>query len=394
MDIGATGGLARATIAYLAGFISGFLGGLFPGLHSNTIISVLSSLGLDATTLSVMIVSLYPAHLVSSFLPSIFFGIPESGTAAAVLPGQRMVMAGGGIVALKTILLSCVASALICAAVFQISLAAYPLAYAVLSGFVGPILLAVSALLLARCKNPLLAALVFALSGVLGKLSFSLEMPDPFLPLFSGMFAIAAILCYRPGSVPRQEDGGADVGAVKYAALGVLLGFGSDLLPGIGSPSQVASFATMFLPLGTLQYLATISSISISQAMFSFSTASSIGKSRVGATAWLSETADISKDLWLILPMFVIGIALAVALAYAIRKKAAKIASLDFAKMNAVLAAYLLAIVFIIDGLPGIAILALSSALGYITLMLGVERTNLMGAIIVPTLLLLFRIFI
>jgi putative membrane protein len=256
------------------------------------------------------------------------------------------------------------------------------------------ILLAISLVLLARSRKPHLAALAFTASGILGHFSFDSGMADPFLPLFSGMFAMAAIANYRKSAVPEQQDGPADFSPLRFAALGVLLGFAADLIPGVGSPSQVATFATLFMPLDSLAYLATISSVSVSQAVFSLSTSASIDKSRVGATAWLSESIDIGQNLPLLLALFMISMALAVLGVYAIRKRVAKIASLDFSGTNSILAAYLIAITFIIDGLQGLVILAAASALGWLTLRFGVERTNLMGGIIVPTLMLLFRIFI
>ncbi len=44
--------------------------------------------------------------------------------------------------------------------------------------------------------------------------------------------------------------------------------------------------------------------------------------------------------------------------------------------------------------LPGIHPNTLASVLGWVTIKLGVERTQLMGAVIIPTLMLLFGIFL
>lgn len=381
-------------LSFIAGFAIGFLGGLLPGLHSNTIISVLASLGFDERALSLMIISLFPAHMVSSFIPSIFFGVPESGTVVAALPGQRMVQRGEGVRALCTVLLACVLSALLSCALFNPSLGIIPPLYEAVRPHMRFILLGISAILLLRTKAPALSASVFALSGILGYFSLNCGMNDPFLPLFSGMFAMAAMEGWKRGSVPAQKDMSAGAGILPFAALGTVIGFAADLVPGVGSPSQMAVFATMLMPMDTPSYLATISSISVSQAAFSLATSASIGKSRVGATAWLSESMDIGSSLPLLLGLFVASLAGAALAAYALRLHAARLASLDFSSLRVVLAAYIVAITLIIDGWPGLAVLAASTGLGKLTLALGVERTNLMGAIIVPTLMLLFRIFI
>jgi putative membrane protein len=377
----------------IAGFATGFLGGLLPGLHSNTIISVLASLGLGGRALGLMIISLFPAHMVSSFIPSIFFGVPEAGTVVAALPGQRMVQRGEGVKALGTVLLSCILAALMSYALFLPSLSIFPIAYDAIRPHMRFVLLGISAILLLRTKSPVLSAAVFALSGILGHFSLNSDMDDPFLPLFSGMFAMAAMEGWKRGAAPAQKDMPPMTGIMPFVTIGLALGFAADLVPGVGSPSQTAVFATMLMPMDTPAYLATISSISVSQAVFSLSTAASIGKSRVGATAWLSESMDIGPSLPVLLALFVLSLALAAALAHSLRLHAARLASLDLSSLRFVLAAYIMAITLAIDGWPGLAVLAASTMLGKLTLALEVERTNLMGAIIVPTLMLLFRVF-
>jgi putative membrane protein len=380
-------------LSFLAGFISGFMSGLLPGLHSNTVIAILDSVGFDKRSMAMMIIALYPAHLISSFIPSIFFGVPEPDTAVSVLPGQRMVMRGRGISALRTVLLSSLIAAALSAALFWACLEMFPLLYGAVRDRMGFILLAVSAVFLIRSRRPAAAAAVFLSSGVLGYFTLNSGMEDPFLPLFSGSFAMAAIMNYRKGAVPPQEDAGPLGGFAAYTCIGVVLGMAADMIPGVGSPSQVATFAGIFVPVETAGYLALISAISVSQAIFSLATEASIGKSRVGATAWLSRNIQIGANLPLLLALFVLSLAMAAMIVFALRKRISGLAGLDFARFNIVLAAYIAAITVIIDGLPGLAVLAVSSALGLLALRSGAERTNLMGAIIFPTMLLLLRIF-
>jgi TctA family transporter len=113
----------------------------------------------------------------------------------------------------------------------------------------------------------------------------------------------------------------------------------------------------------------------------------------VGATAVLSKQIDISSNFLFLLLLFVLSMSIAILVVYSIRKQVAKLASLDFSKLNSILAIYLIAITWIIDGFLGVGILFVASGLGWLTLKMEVERTNLMGAIIVPTLLLLFGVF-
>ncbi|VVC03757.1 Tripartite tricarboxylate transporter TctA family protein [Candidatus Bilamarchaeum dharawalense] len=379
--------------SFCIGLLTGFVSGFFPGLHPNMIIPILSSLGIDDRTLAILIISLYPANLISSFIPSIFFGVPDGRTVVTILPGQRMVLEGKGLNALKVVLFSSIVTALLAVGVLYFSLDFFSWAYEVIRKEMSWILLAIVILLLARGKKPHFSAFVFILSGLLGKFSLGSDMVDPFLPLFSGMFTIAAILNYRRSNVPKQDDEKIEFDFGKFIIIGIVLGMLADLIPGIGSPAQMATFATIFLPINTLGYLATISSISVSQAIFSLATSASIGKSRVGAMIWLAESIDIGKNLPFLIGLFILSMAISIGGVYLIRKQAAGLAGWDFSKMNIILSLYLFAITFVIDGWFGLGVLIISAVLGWLTIKLGVERTMLMGSIIIPTLLLLFRIF-
>ncbi|MBS3067708.1 tripartite tricarboxylate transporter permease [Candidatus Micrarchaeota archaeon] len=372
------------------------MSGLIPGLHSNTIISIFSSFGLESEQLAFLIIALFPVHLIISFIPSIFFGIPEQQTVISILPGQRLVLDGKGLVALKVVLLASLLAALISIALFYPSLSFFQFVYATIRPYVGYILVIFSLIFLLRTKNPALSVFIFLLAGMLGFYSLNTKMQDSFLPLFSGMFAMAAILNYQKSKIPRQKDEKIepDSNLLKFIFLGTIAGMFADLLPGISSPSQVAIFISIFLPVNTISYLATISSISMSSAIFSFATVASINKSRVGATASLDKIFNIEQNLTLILVLFLIAIAIAVAIVYLSRKLIAKLANIDFSKFNILLALYLFIIIAVLDGVIGIIIFALASALGFLTIKIGVERTNLMGAVIVPTILLVFKIFL
>lgn len=378
---------------FIAGVFLGLLSGFIPGIHSNTVIAVLASLGFVSGDFASLIIGLFPAHLVAAFIPSIFFGIPEEGAVIAVLPGQRLVLEGKGLVALKSVLVGCVFAALLCVALFQPSLGIYELVYYSIKEHLKWIILAIVVVLMVRSKNPGLSALILLLSGALGVFALNSEMADPFLPLFSGMFAMGAILNYSARQVPKQEDGDIDPGILKYAALGVFLGMFADLLPGIGSPSQVATFATLALPLHTLGFLVTISSIAISEGLFSLATTAAIGKSRMGATAALADIVDVEANIMLLLVFALLSIAIIVGVVYLLRNRIGRLANIDFSKANIILAVYLLLISAIINGVLGLVVFVLASALGWITVKIGIERTNLMGAVIIPTLVLLFGLF-
>lgn len=380
---------------FLLGILIGILSGLVPGLHSNTVISVFASFGFGGEQLAFFIIALFPVHMIFSFIPSIFFGIPEQQTVVTVLPGQRMVLHGRGLAALKAILLASIFAVLISVSLFFLSLSFFEAAYALIRPYVGHALVLFSLVFLARTRSPVLSFFVFMLAGMLGYYSLNSKMADPFLPLFSGMFAMGAILNYKKSGTPVQKDEkiSPDPAFLRYVLVGTALGMFADLLPGISSPSQVATFLTIFLPMNTLSYLAAVSSISMGEAVFSLATSASIGKSRMGATAMLDNVFPVGQNLPLLLVLFLVSVAIAATVVYFSRNLVARLARIDFSVFNILLACYLFAIISILDGITGIAVFALASVLGFLTVRTGIERTNLMGAVILPTILLLFRIF-
>ena len=369
----------------------GLLTGLIPGLHPNTLTSVLLSLNIESPDLPFAIIAMFAVHSIIAYIPSIFLGIPDSTVVLSVLPGHRMAMKGKGLEALTVMVVSAIFAVLICITLFPVSQALYPIVFPAIQPYLFHILIIASAILVLRSRNPLGALVIFILAGIIGKQAFSLGLPDPFLPLFTGMFAMAAIFTYSNAKLPEQKlPKRIDLSLLKFAALGVFLGWIADLLPGISSPAQVAAFASIIVPFAGAAYLATIASIGVSESVFAFSTASTLDKARIGAIAEASSITPIQDALLPYLSVFIIGIAFACVLVYIFRPKIGEISKINFSIMNTMLAIYLIAIVFLIDSLPGLILFFVATALGYLCIRMNVERTILMGSIIVPTILLLF----
>ena len=373
----------------IAGILLGILTGLIPGLHSNTIGSALLGTGISGEEGAVLIIAMFAANAIFSFIPSIFLGIPDESVALSVLPGQRMVKKGRGIDALKIMCVSAFLAVLLAVALLPLSQILYPIVYSAVRPYLFYILIIASGVLLLRSRSPLRALLIFALAGALGKFALEGEMLDPFLPLFAGMFAISAMLTYKKGGIPKQKEGRIGFNVLPYVFGGVLLGWMADLLPGISTPAQMASFASILVPFGAPAYLALISAIGTSEGVFALSTASTIGKARVGAVAQAADLVNIQSNLPVLVGAFLISAAVAAVVIYFARSLAMKFGQADLGAVNKMLMVYLALLVLVLDGVAGILILAPSVVIGLLCLRVGAERTNLMGAIIVPTILLL-----
>lgn len=381
--------------AFVSGVILGLMAGFLPGIHPNTLSSILSTTPLDEEFLAFMIIGMFPANLIASFIPAIFFGIPEAGTFITALPGQRMTMQGRGLTALKTVMISILIAILFSTVLFYPSLLIFPFVYSHIQPFLKYIVLVLSLILIFRSSKKAFALLVFVTAGILGYFSLNSGVYDPFMPLFSGMFAVGMLLNMKKGNIPKQkkEESFAKK-LIPYIILSVLFGMFADILPGISSPSQMAVFMSLAVPMNSLAYISSVSSIAVSEAVFSLSTNISIGKSRIGTTVWLSKFTDIGENIYLLLALFILSAAITAFFLYTIRKKISAVATINSKTIATILIVYLFVVAALLDGFLGIIIFLVSSALGWITVRLGVERTQLMGAVIIPTLMLLFGIFI
>ncbi len=376
------------------GILLGIISGFIPAIHSNTIISFLNEFGVSFEIFPYLIISIFGAFTICSFVPSIFFGIPDDSSVLTVLPGQKLVKEGNGPLALKTVIFCSIFTSVICLAMFPVSLVIFPIIYSSISSYMPEILIILSLILLIKSKKPFFAFLIFLLSGMLGVATFNLNLKDPFLPIFCGMFALAAMYAYKKSKIPPQKDEKLDLGILKYIFAGIAGGFFADLIPGVSSPSQVSTFISIFIPITSLGYLAAISSISVSQSIFAIATDASINKSRVGAIVWLSQFTNLSEEFYLYALLFIFSLSTAGLFLYFFRMKISSVSNVDFSKLNIVFALYLFLLIFLIDGIIGIIIFLGASFLGYCTIKLDVERTFLMGAIIIPTILFFLKIFI
>ena len=384
-----------AIIAVAFGLLLGIFSGLLPGIHSNTVASVLATLPIPPEALSLAIVAVVGAHLLFQFLPSIFLSIPDDTVVASVLPGHRLALSGRGREAVTVCAFSTLAA--ICASVLLIpvALAILPVAYAIIEPQMALVLFAASLFLLwseREWKKIAIAAFVFLLAGALGVATLRGAINDPLFPAFSGLFAGSGILLSFTSRtrIPSQKSERTELDFLPYVAAGVVLGMLSDLLPGLAAPAQIAVFASaIFATDDARKFLALVSSIAASHAVFAFSSLLSIGKAREGALAIINEIKPVSAgDLPVLLGVLLLSAGISAFLLMKLSRHASLLSSFDTRALNLGVLAYLVCAVAIISGGEGMLLFATATAVGLLPPLLGVRRTHVMGLIIVPSILL------
>lgn len=405
------------------GILFGVFSGLLPGLHPNTISAILAG-SFSGEHLGIFIVALFGAQIMFAFIPSIFFGIPDGETVLSVLPGHRLAREGRGIEALRVCAISAVCAAILSLLLLPLALFLYPLLYGVVKEGVWVLLLfAIAAFILQEkeMKGKAAALLVAVLSGMLGYLVLNSRVNDSLFPLFCGLFAVSGML-FAVKSSEGAAGKQAGVRRVRFdfwkeVLLGTALGFFADLLPGISSPAQMALLGGIFFGGARYaggrmregqkraddetegkntaddaegndarKYLALIAAIAVSQGVFAFASLEGIGKARVGALAIAGETTGGS--IYWMAGVFAIAIG---AGALLISLFAGALPRFDFGRVKSIypaIIAYLALAVFLVCGIEGVAILAVSAIIGCLPVLFGVSRIHVMGCIIIPTALL------
>ena len=384
-----------AILAVVAGIALGVFCGMMPGIHSNTVASILSTLPFPPDILTYAIVAVFGTHLVVQFFPSIFLSIPDDSVVASVLPGHRLALAGRGREAATLCAASALISVFASSLLLPFSIAVMPALYSLVEPRMALVLCAATIYLLASERETgkiAIASFVFLLSGTLGVVTMRIGISDPLFPAFSGLFAGSGILLSFASKrkLPKQDAEKTELDFLPYVAAGVLFGMLSDLLPGIAAPAQIAVFASAVLVAkDARKFLALISSIAASHAVFAFGALLSIGKAREGSIAIINNLAPIdAQSLPAIIGALILSCGAGAYLLIKISNRTGAFFGQNTRALNLGALAYLICAIAIISGPLGLLLFATSTAIGLLPPMLGIRRTHVMGLIIVPSILL------
>ena len=344
-------------ICIVLGFTLGILSGLTPGLHLNNFAAVLLALspellnqGLTHFQMASIILAASISQTFFDAIPAIFLGAPDSETALTVLPGQRLMLEGRGIEAVRLSALGCAGSIIF--ALFMI----YPLSWTIsnyydyLTKYVGVLLLAIALLMIKAERGPwiegqgslvhwkykVLAALLFLTSGFLGIFAFDRESlitsplgqePHVLLPLLSGIFGASSLILSLSADtkIPEQRESEikmSPMSLVKSIFSGSLGGSVVAWIPGI-SPSVAAITARLGSPSSAEEFLVSIAGVNTANALFSLIALYVIQKPRSGAAAAIQQLMDL--DYGRLVQLIIIAIIVAGASYIAIISMAQKI---------------------------------------------------------------------
>ena len=215
-------------------------------------------------------------------------------------------------------------------------------------------------------------------SGAIGYAGIMLHISNPFMPIFTGLFALPFLVGAMSGNIekpakpaPYRTPNSNEM--LKGALLGVLLALASFGIPTVGAPSVMGAFAYPMLK--DVSMLSFFSSFSASQYFMSFAGAEA-GAPRVGATIQLGNSFK-GNELWFILG-YIAGALLVLAVAEPIYRTVKR------SKVGYGLAILVISLsVAFMFGIEGIALMLASYIIGS---KFYDEKTSLLGAVIIPYL--------
>lgn len=390
--------LIELILFLILGIAAGTLTGLIPGIHINLIgaflISISATLlfGFDPIYITTFIVAMAITHTFLDFIPSIFLGCPDTDTELSVLPGHDLLKKGSAYEAIILTAYGSLAAILILLVLIIPAFFVIENFYDLIKNLLPYILIAVSILLVAIEKKKVKAALVFLLTGILGLITLNIEINQSLLPLLTGLFGASSMILSikHKTKIPKQKI---TKPKIKFLRPLVSAGIASPIcsfLPGLGS-GQAAIIGNLIAKTNKKGFLFLLGATNTIVMGFSFLSLYLIGKTRTGAAVALKEIVGQINFQTLVVVFAIIIVS--GFLAFQLTKFLAKTLSNRLHKANykiitLVTLSILLIITILVSGLLGVVILITSTLTGIYCINLGVRRTNMMGALLLPTIFL------
>lgn len=394
--------LLEIVIAFFLGLIAGTITGLIPGIHTNLIavflISYISLLNnyFSLTGLLILITAMATTHTFMDFVPSIFLGAPEEDTFLSVLPGHQMLKKG---MANEAVILTLYGSLLALAIILvftPIFINIIPKIFELISKIFPFLLIFISLYLIFREKEIVISLTVFVLAGFLGLISLRLPLNQPLLPILTGLFGSSALIIsmkqkptfpkqkqlkIREVKVSKKELSKAILGAIISAPL-------CSFLPGVGA-GHAAVIGSEIIEQTQKSFLILLGAINTIVIGLSFITLFSIERTRTGAALAVKEiTGLLSKqDLTILITTLILTGMFSFFIALFISRNLSKaINKFDYQITSLFVLGFLTIMVSIMSGPLGIIVFLTSTSLGIYAILSGSRRINMMGVLLIPTI--------
>lgn len=375
--------------------------GLLPGIHINFvsafIISNLAFLSFGSPlALVVFIVAMTISHTFFDFIPSVFLGAPDEDSVLSVLPGHELLLKGRGYEAVVLTLYGGVVGLIISLLFFPVFIFVFPRIYFYLHFIMFFILVLANLYLIFREKNKLLAFIVFMLSGFLGIITLNLPVGQALLPLLTGLFGASSLITSisKKDKIPRQKITKIKIKKelfVKPGIASILVAPLCSFLPSLGSGQAAVLGSDVVDDLKRREFLVLLGMINSLVASLSFVTLYSLGKARTGTAVAVQSILDnfSLSSLFFILVVIILAGIISFFLAIAVSRKFSNyFGRLNYRILSGAILGFICLVVLVFSGWLGFLVFIVACLIGLFTIKAGVRRTQMMGSLMLPSILL------
>ena len=408
-------------LAIILGIFLGIITGLTPGIHVNTVgIIIFSSSEAILTytsnmTLCSFFVSIAIVHAMIEFIPSLIFGLSTEDTITSVQPAHRLLFKGEGFKAIRLVSFGGYLSIIILIISLPLLFMTLPIVYALLKEYIGYLLIITMILMIYYTNksniNRLYSLLIFLVSGILGLfvLRSNLSSNTALLCILSALFSISTLLysISKKSHLPPQKiDRIININSkfIKSTAAGSISGCILGLLPGLG-PAQgsvIAQTLTFNRDITPEDFLLTNSGVNISDTIFSLIAIYLIGNPRSAISMYISYLLNNLELVHVIFFIFIALISVSVSCIISIKLGdyiIKRVNNVNYYNLNIVLVVFVTFIVLAYSVLTNAPILYVivcyvtSIALGLLPYYMDISKSNLMGILIVPSIITYLGLF-
>ena len=419
--------LAVFFAALMLGVFLGTLTGLIPGFHPNNVAVILVSISpvlmrelhsFDAYAFSIIVASAILAtavtHTFLSFIPAAFIGAPEADTALSLLPAHRLLLEGR---VYEATVLSAIGSfgavifSLLWLSPFYFIVSSR--LFAILQSHLLYLLIGISAILILTESSSermephlaiMLSTMVFIIAGIFGIVLQNLPVPMYF-PAFTGLFGLSTILYslfYTPEMPPQEikEPEIRGMGILKSIVSGAVFGSMVSILPGITSAHATVMAMLARRNREPEQVILTLSGVNTANVIFCTATLFLTLRARSGTMIAINRIMEVQPWEGIAphpaLFQLLIAVLTASACSFFITRYMGKQFSLFFCripyrKMLFGIIIALTLLVFVITNWLGLLVLFVATTIGLIPIYTGVKRSNCMGVLLLPIIIVLFH---
>ena len=390
-------------LALLLGCTIGTFTGITPGIHINTVTAILlANLGIfsQVSSLSLVsfVVSLAITHTILDFIPSILTGATDEESFLSVLPGHEMLKQGKGKEAILMIIIGSLTAIPLIILITPLFVSLVPKIFDSIKTIIPFILIFVSLYTVMREQKVWTALIVFLSTGLLGCATLSSPVKEPLLPLLAGLFGGSGLIISLSQKIKIPKQKKLNISNIKLpkkeyfkAVIGSIISSPiCSFLPAIGS-GQAATISSEIIPQSRKGFLVMLGTINIIVMVLSFATLESIGKTRTGAAVAIKEIlTELSyQNLWKIILIAIITIIITSFIALVITNLFIKLISkFSYKTLSIVMFGILLISIILLSNPLGLLVFITSTAWGIFAILSNIRRINLMGVLLVPTIII------